>query len=244
MLRSLNGLLGYNLEALDGSIGSVSDFYFDDTDWALRYLVVDTGTFLPGRKVLIVPAALGRPDWATRLFPVNHTKDEIKKSPDIALDQPVSRQVESELHEYYHWAPYWTPGFPSPSMPAPVPPKRHAEVPEEGRFDPHLRSLKEVTGYHVACTDGDIGHVDDFIAEITGWYLKMFVVDTRNWLPGKHVLLANEWIERVAWDEKKVHVTLPRETVKGAPTFDPTDPVNEEFEARLYDYYGRPSARV
>lgn len=103
MLRSLNGLLGYNLEALDGAIGSVSDFYFDDTDWALRYLVVDTGTFLPGRKVLIVPAALGRPDWATRLFPVNHTKDEIEKSPDIALDQPVSRQVESELHEYYQW---------------------------------------------------------------------------------------------------------------------------------------------
>jgi hypothetical protein len=244
MLRSLNGLLGYNIEALDGTIGTVYDFYFDEIDWALRYLVVDTGMLLSGRKVLIVPAALGQPDWATRLFPVNHTEDEIKASPGINLDQPVSRKSESALHEYYQWAPYWAPGFPSPSMPAPIPPKPLERVPEEGRRETHVRSLREITGYHVACTDKDIGHVDDFIAEIGSWHIKMVVVDTRNWLPGKHVLLAIEWIDRLARDTKKVHFNLPAATVKDAPAYDPTEPVNEEFEAQLYDYYGRPSARV
>lgn len=244
MLRSLKGLFGYNLEALDGPIGTVKDFYFEDTDWSLRYLVADTGTFLPGRKVLIVPAALGKPDWATRLFPVNHTRDEIRHSPGIEKDQPVSEQVEAELHEYFEWIPYWTPGFPSPGMPTPIPPKSERRFPREGEHDAHLRSLREVIGYHVACIDDGIGHVSDFIAELSEWYMKLMVVDTRNWLPGKHVLLSNEWIENVTWDERKVHIGLPKATVRDAPPFDPTEPVNEEFETRLYDYYGRPSTRV
>lgn len=237
MLRSVKDLRGYALLATDGEIGEVDDFLFHDDDWTIRYLVVDTGKWLPGRKVLITPSALGRPDWETGRFPVQLTRQAVENSPEIDLDRPVSRQREVELHTYYAWTPYWPSvemGDVGPAFPPQLP---DAEAP---RGDPNLRSAAEVCGYRIHASDGEIGHVEDFIVEEGSWIIRYMVVDTRNWWPGKKVLTSPGWITGITWRERRVSVNLSRETIRNSPEYDPNTPVNLEYEDRLYDYYGRP----
>lgn len=241
MLRSTKGIIGYRIEAADAGFGKVADFYFDDETWTIRYLVVDTGKWLPGRLVLISPAEVGEADWMGEILPVSLTKQQVEDSPGIRSDLPVSRQQEAELAKYYRWVPYWEPASLSVGgAAAPMPAAGAPPAEQKSQGDPHLRSVKEVTGYHIAAADDDIGHVEDFIAETDGWVIRYMVVDTRNWLPGRKVLVSPGWIERVDWADKRVHVDLTTDQVKASPEFDPGAPVNREYEIRLYDYYGRP----
>jgi hypothetical protein len=106
--------------------------------------------------------------------------------------------------------------------------------------DPHLRSTQEVLGYYIHASDGDLGHVEDFIVDDDNWTIRYMVVDTRNWLPGKKVLVAPEWITEVSWGESKVYVDLTQDAIKDSPEYDPTETVNRLYEERLYDFYGRP----
>ena len=170
---------------------------------------------------------------------MNLTKEQVKNSPGIDADKPVSRQQQVDLHAYYGWPPYWS----IPIVPPPIPvsaPLRETPV-QQDQGDPHLRSTKEVTGYRIQATDGEIGHVEDFILEDQDWLIRYMVVDTKNWLPGRKVLISPRWIESVSWSEKKVHLALSRESVKNSPEYDQAAPVNREYEVRLYDYYGRPT---
>ena len=185
MLRSINEQLGYDVLALDGEMGKVSDFLFDDATWDIRYMVVESGPWLSKRRVLITPYSLGQPDWDTRSFPVNLTREQVRKSPDIDLDKPVSLQHQVKLHEYYSWPAYW---IPEPQhMPAAPPRVPVAESePEEG--DSHLRSCHEVMGYGIHALDNGIGHVEDFVLDDEAWVMRYIVVDTRNWLPGRNRL--------------------------------------------------------
>lgn len=244
MLRSLKDLEKYQIMATDGELGHVKDFYFDDRNWIIRYLVVDTGKWLPGRLTLIPPTQVASPDWETHLFPVNLTKEEIKNSPSIDENKPVSRQMEIKLHDHFQWPYYWVgPGpFGAPGAGAyPIPPgaaeEAKAEIEVEG--DPHLRSMNEVRGYRIEATDGEIGHLDDLIGEDTSWTVRYVVVDTRNWLPGRKVLLNLQWIESFEWEEQKVVSDLTKEAIESSPPYHASDPVNREYEEELYDYYGR-----
>lgn len=275
MLLSIDNLRGYNILATDGEIGQVDDFYFDDQEWKVRYMVVDTGKWLPGRRVLIAPAAIGQADWSTRMLPVRLTRDQVKNSPDIDLARPVSRQQEQHLHDHYGWTVYWHGVGPIPgsetanrraeetgdaSQP-PQPPQAYwhglgppvtAEgedvYPGEGvaagssqpETEGRLRSMKEVTGYYIQATDGDIGHVDDFLVDEQSWRVHYLVVDTRNWLPGRRVLLARPGIERISWGESKVYVNLSRQAIKDSPEYDPTRPIERDYESRLHDHYHWP----
>ena len=240
MLRSINDLFGYGINAMDGPAGTVFDFYFDDALWAVRYLVVDTGVILPGRKVLVTPQAITEADWASRLLSVPHTQQEIREGPSREEDKPVSRQEEEELHEYYQWAPYWAPGVPFGAAPI-SPPAGHPEgLEKRPEGDPHLRSLREVLGYALVAADGQIGHIEDFVADDENWAIRLAVIDTRNWLPGKKVAFSPHWIDRIDWGGKMAQTRLKQDQIRDAPEFDPAEPVNEELEVRLYDYYGRP----
>lgn len=250
MLRSAREVIGYGLRAVDDEIGTVKDFLFDDRVWTVRYLVADTGGWLSGRLVLIAPVSLGQPQWASRLLPVNLTKEQIENSPGIEADRPVSRQQEKSLTEYYGWPVYWPTYFEGAGIlgvaAAPPTPETARDSEEERARrreseDPHLRSVKEVTGYHIRATDGEMGHVEDFVLEDDDWVIRYMVVDTRNWLPGKKVLVAPGWIESIDWAESKVAVDLSRDQIKDGPEYDPFAPVNREYEVRLYDYYGRPA---
>ncbi len=240
-------LLGYQLSAQDGDIGKIHEFFFNDDFWAVVYLVVDIGGWFSGRKVLIAPQSVGQPEFINQKIPVLLTRGKIKNSPDVETDKPVSRQKEIELHDYFNWRYYWAtltiPG--EPPLPPPIPgEKTEAELEAKTRmekdFDSHLRSSREVTGYHIAAADGDIGHLEDIIADDEVWDLRYIVVDTKNWLPGKKVLISPAWISKISWSKSKVYIDLTREQIQKSPEYDPTQPINRDYENVLCDFYGRP----
>jgi hypothetical protein len=243
MLRSVNEITGYTISAIDHDIGRCKDFLFDDKKWTIRYMVADTGNWLTGRKVLISPIALDEPKWDNQTFPVSLTKQQIEESPPLETDAPVSREYERKWFDYYRWPYYWHgAGVWGPvAMPVDV---RTAEEQMSEVRDPdqnQLRSAREVTGYHINAMDGEIGHVEDFVLDDVSWTVRYVVVDTRNWLPGRKVLVSPTWVRSVNWRGKLVNVDLSREKVRNSPTYDPATPVNREYETRLYDYYGRPA---
>jgi uncharacterized protein YrrD len=229
MLRSLEELYGYKIQATGGSIGEVYDFYFDDDSWTIRYLVMDTGGWLSGRLVIISTVALEEPDWKKQIFPVSVTKEQIEKGPSAYTEKSISRRHESTIHKYYGWPFYWsdkTIDSDSPSM---------------ERRDSHLISTREVSGYHIQAMDDSIGHVEDFIFDDETWALCYILVNIRNWLPGgKKVLVSCLWIRDVIWGESKVSVDVVKETIAGAPDYDPEIPIDRDYEERIHNYYGLP----
>ena len=178
------------------------------------------------------------------------TKERVKNSPDIATDRPVSRQHETAYFDYYGYPYYWTgpylwgpvayPAYPlAPAGGSPSSVQREVAAGTHQQEDVHLRSTQEVTNYYIEANDGDIGHVDDFIIDDENWTIRYVVVDTRNWWPGKKVLVSPEWIRSVSWTDSRVYVDLSRDTIKNGPEYDPSLPVSRDYESRLYKHYGR-----
>lgn len=259
MLRSLKDLEHYTVSATDGEIGHVKDFYFDDDAWAVRYFVVDAGTWLTSRKVLISPVSVHHPDWLTRTLPVSISKQQVRNSPNIDTDMPVSRQNEVEFQGYYGYPSYWggeglwgdglypyalAPGYPGYGMDRE---ERERELEawlrdERARHrndDPHLRSCNAVTGYHLQAIDGEIGHVAGFLVDDGTWAIRYLVVDTSNWWLGHKVLVAPRWIKGVHWADSTVIVDLSREAIRNAPAYDPKAVWSREQDESLYMHYGR-----
>lgn len=249
MLRSASELHGYRVEARDGRAGKINDLLFDDAEWVIRYLVVDTGKWLPGRLVLVSPVALGDPDWTQRVLTVDLTKEQIENSPGISADEPVSRQRETDVVDYFGWPTYWAP----PVLPAgsgsvsPVPPmalRPGADASDKGDSgadgDPHLRSLHEVAGYHIRAADDDVGHVEDLVLDDGPWAVRYVVVDTRNWLPGRKVILAPGWFTRIDWRDSRAVTILDRQSIENAPPYDPERPLDRDYENLLHNHYDRP----
>ncbi|MFZ0243505.1 MAG: PRC-barrel domain-containing protein [Desulfobacterales bacterium] len=245
MLHSLSDIRRSVLEAKDGEIGRCHDFLFDDRHWTIRYMVADTHKWLPGRKVLVSPISVGSPDWQGARLPVQLTREQIKQGPDLAEDQPVSRQYESLYFDYYNWPYYWMGPYPWGTHPEPQllyvdqQVRREREM-ELEHSDSHLRSAKEVEGYHIQATDGDIGHVEDFLADDRSWTIRYLVVDTRNWLPGRKVLIAADWFEEVRWADRTVTVGLRQGQVKESPVYHQGEPVDRGYERIVYNFYGLP----
>jgi sporulation protein YlmC with PRC-barrel domain len=247
MLRTAGELKGVTIEAMDGDIGSVQDLYFDDQTWTVRYLVVDTGTWLPGRQVLISPFAFKAIPGASRLR-TSLTKEQVQSSPSIETDRPVDRQREVEFSQYYGYPYYWVGPYrwgdlAYPALPlTPLQPSKAEEemlARERDNADPNLRSARDVMGYYIQATDGDLGHVEDFLVDDETWAIRYSIVDTRNWLPGRKVLVSPEWIERVSWKESKVYVDLSKRHIEEAPEFDPSVSLSREHEEKLYTHLGR-----
>ncbi|OGQ92511.1 MAG: hypothetical protein A2284_07630 [Deltaproteobacteria bacterium RIFOXYA12_FULL_61_11] len=254
MLRSLKDLERYTVCATDGDIGSVVNFLLDDERWIVRYLVVQAGgsLFLNGRMVLISPISFRQADWSTQYFHLALTMDKVKNSPSIDVDEPVSRQHERIYYRYYGYPYYWGysglwgmvgyPGLLAASKGTEVP-AEHAEVPAEHAAessDVHLRSARELRGYHIQGSDAAIGHVEDFIVDDESWEIRYLVIDTSNWWVGKKVLVSPQWASSISWLESKVYVDLSQQAIKKSPEWNASAAINREYETRLYDYYGRP----
>jgi hypothetical protein len=248
MLINSSQLKGLTIHAVDGELGTVDQFYFDDETWAVRYFTVDTGGWLGGRQVLISPFSVIRTDWRDRRLDVGLTKAQVENSPDIETHQPVSRQHEAEYLGYYGYPYYW--GGPYLWGPAFYPAggdlahtATAAAIADNIRresADSHLRSAGEVEGYAIDASDGEIGHLDGFIVDDETWAIRYAEVATRNWWPGKKVLVSPAWIERVSWTNSKVFVALSRDTIKTGPEYDESTPINRDYENQLYFHYGLP----
>lgn len=235
-------LESFALGASDGDMGRVDDLYFDDQSWTVRYLVVDTAGWLPGRRVLISPASIREVDSSGLRLVTGLKREQVEHSPGVDTARPVSRQHEASLLTYYglpfYWqGPYrWGPAG-SPGTIAPDARGREGTGATEGA-DIHLRSVNTVRRFGIRATDGEIGHVEDFLVDEHAWAIRYLVADTRNWWPGPKVLLAVDWITDVGWEDVLVHVGVTREAVRHAPRHEPGT-VDREFEARLHAHYRR-----
>ena len=246
-------LKGYAIEASDGRIGTVETFLFDDRTWKIRWLVIDTGRWLPGRQVLIHPSAIGLPDHEREHLPVKLTRAQVEASPDIQQDQPVTMQMQSHIYDYYGWDPYWGPnyyggglaGIGTSGLGLPFfgrEPAADTETLQRGSEDgdPHLRSMTAIRGYHIHATDGSIGHVENFLVDDVTWAIRYLIVDTRNWWPGAHVLIAPYAVDSVDWSQNQVRLSVSRDMVKSSPPWDPVAIVEQVYERRLHEHYGWP----
>jgi len=254
MLRSIKDLEGYGIRATDGDVGHVKDFYFDDAMWVIRYLIVETGTWLTHRKVLVSPIAAGQPNETDRELRVDISMEQVKTSPDIGTQQPVSRQEETDYLSHFGYAQYWdgtglwgSGMYPRMMMqefsstPVVIEPRLdHSPPPEEPKQqgDPHLRGCNEVIGYRIQASDDDIGHVAGMLVDEATWAIRYLIVDTGNWWLGHKVLIAPEWIEDVSWPDKTVSVKLTRQAVKDAPPYEPADVLDRRMESDIWAHYG------
>ena len=251
MLFVLSVLKKFTVAASDGRIGTVDDFLFDDQSWKVRWLVVDTGAWLPGRKILVHASAIGEPDPARKELPVKLTKAQVEGGPDLFEHQPVSRQLEAHLYDYYGWDPSWgATAFGAIASPLSLPPLI-GEGPEptengadaaagEGESDPHLRSAEELEGYHIQASDGDIGHLESLVADNANWDIRYLGVDTSNWWGGQHVLVAPFAVKEIDWADRHIQIDITREQVKTSPPCDSIDMVDEAYERMLHGHYGWP----
>jgi uncharacterized protein YrrD len=238
MLNKAKILRGYKLHSLDGEIGKVEEFYFDDHYWTIRYLIADTGNWLTGRQVLISPYALSAVNKEERSISIDLTKKQIEDSPSVDSDKPVSRQYEESYYGYYGWPMYWG----GPYMWGQYPyimsdRKKWREFTHRKGWDFHLRSTQSVSGYIIQATDGEIGHIEDFIIDDETWAIRYLIIDTRNWWPGKKVLVSPRWIERVSWLESKIFVSVLRETIKQAPEYTEESLLTRDYETGLHRHY-------
>jgi hypothetical protein len=226
MLRSIKQLYGDKLGASDGEIGHVKDFYFDDQNWAIRYLVADTGSWLPGRQVLLTPHSLGRLDQAGKVLRVNLTRKQIEDSPSIASHKPVSRQYEEEYYRYYGWPYYWQgdalwglSGFPILELPPktlPVEPSAR-NVPPLERADAHLLSTRAVHGYQIKATDAMIGHICDFMMDAESWVIGQLAAKTGHRFSGDEVLIPTKAVEWISYDDSTVFLNCNNEAAQHSP---------------------------
>ena len=240
MLHTSKSLKNFTLSSLDGEIGTVQEFYFDDQYWTIRYLIADTGNWLTGRQVLISPYALGAVMQIEQRIAIDLTKQQIEDGPTLDSDKPVSRQFEQDFNGHYGWPMYWCGPYAWGFYPYPIVKNNyHDSTKEQPAGDPHLRSTHEVSGYHIHAADGEIGHVEDFIIDDETWAIRYLVIDTRNWWPGKKVLISPRWIERVSWGERLVFLNLSSETIKQSPAYTEESLLTRDYETKLYGHYNR-----
>ena len=260
MLFAVSGLMDCQVHASDGEVGAVKDFLFDDRSWKIRWIEVETGHWLPGRRVLIHPSAVAplslppkpalpmmSPGQAVELA-VDLTKAQIEAGPQAQADEPVTRQMESLLYDYYGWDAYWgVTHFGAAAL-------SHSElkiVPEAEQRDADaetfslgdvsgLRSVGSVKGAHVHALDGDIGHVENLLADDSNWEIRYLVIATRNWWPGKVVQLSPYAVKDADWSNRRVNVNVTREQVKSAPAWDPLALADQASEEALHRHFGWP----
>lgn len=247
MLHELRDLHGDAIEATDGQIGHVVEVYFDDKQWAIRYLVVKTGSWLDTRDVLLSPISLGEQHWEQHTLSANLTKDKVKNCPSIEVHKPVSRQQEVSYNEYFGWKSYWGgnglwASWETPMLMA-TPTRATNSDPVIDPGDPHLRSSREITGYHLQATDTTVGHIADFIIDDETWAIRYLVVDTSNWGFGHDVLIAPEWIKGLHAETRTVEVLVPRDVITDSPRWNPDVPITRAYEDGLRTHYRDRQAR-
>ena len=249
MLSSIKLLKKYKLNSLDGEIGKVKDLYFDDQYWTIRYLVVETGSWLNNRKVLISTHFIDSINKEGGFISINLSKSQIENSPLLDSDMPVSRQYQERLSSYFDYPLYWGGilnkgiGFKVSGSLVPLPVIEDNEkansIVDEEKWDANLRSFNYVRDYHIQTSDDSIGHINDFIIDDKTLKILYLVIDTHNWFPGKKVLISSQWIEKINWSKSIIVVNFTSEQIKHAQAYDKESSINRDYEIDLYKYYNQ-----
>jgi sporulation protein YlmC with PRC-barrel domain len=209
MLHRLQTLVEHSVIATDGEIGSVRDFLFDDQTWTIHYLVVDVKRWLTREEVVLPVTAIKQLDWENKTLHVQLTKEQVRQSPDVDTKEPVSRQQEIAMQDYFGKLAYWVDRR-SPmtsSMPTGM------EYPVHTKGDLHLRSISNLEGYKVWGTDGELGRMEDFILDEASWHLGYLEVKAGEWLLCRPVLVPTRWVKSISWAHRRVNLHHTREGV-------------------------------
>lgn len=250
MKRSIKSLTGFILKETDGELGKVEEYYFDDQTWDIRYLIVKTGNWFSQKKVLISPTAIQKTDWEHKEFVTNLSKSQVKNSPDIDTEKPVSRQHEQQLSSYYQWDEYWQDDAHGGAIFGMMPDELYdedesrEEQPETppqsiSNYDQHLWSTSKVLGYKIHATNGEVGAVIDYIIDDVTWKIEFLVVSTGKWMNKRNILLETKWAKEVNWDNSVVIAGITTESIEGSPEYNESEGVDEAYEKKLYDHYVR-----
>jgi hypothetical protein len=242
MLYTASRLTGAAIAASDGEIGSVDDLLFDDADWTVRWVVVDTGGWLAGRKVLLPPSCFGDPEDDGRRLPVSLTRQQVEDSPPSENEEALlSRRYEETMLTHYALAPYWSGADTLLAVPDAATGNRPG-VAASAADDAarQLHSMREVRSTDLHASDGEIGHVEDFLVEGGSWAVRYLIGDTRNWLPGKKVLISPRWLRGMSWQDGGVNVALTRRQIEDSPEWDPDAETDRLYEERLHGHYDLP----
>jgi uncharacterized protein YrrD len=228
MMRTIRQLYGKALAASDGDVGHIKDFYFDDQRWAVRYIIVDTGSWLPERQVLLSPHAFRSVRQKEDSLQVILSRQQIENSPSIASHKPVSRQYEEEYYRYYGWPSYWdgggmwgVSGLPVNPWPYLVPDQQTTTpgAPLSNGDDPHLQSTQAMNGYHIQTGDGSLGHITDFVMDDENWAIRQLVIQTGHWLSAREIVLSTEDVDRISYEQSTVYVSKTKEAILAAPEY-------------------------
>ncbi|MEX0715107.1 MAG: PRC-barrel domain-containing protein [Planctomycetaceae bacterium] len=237
MLHKLSTLIGYTIRATDGDLGAVEDAYFDDRDWAIRYFVVDTGDWLPGRLVLVAPDAITGLDSEEEAVAVDLTVDQVEGSPDIHEHEPVSRRHEIDVRAHYGWPSYWEQGAEATRTMESL---RENAIERARPDDMHLQSARDVSAYDLHARDGELGRVEDYLCDDAGWIVRYLVVETAEWAGGRRVLIPPNWVADLDWKESKARIEHTQEEIRNAPPYDPARVPERGEEEELFSHYDRP----
>ena len=165
--------------------------------------------------------------WSIAGIKVALDRDRVSNSPLYDPTQPFSREGETAVLGYYGYPYYWGYAgvwgtFDNPSALLAAPRGTVADVPEQG-INPaarDLRSINQSTGYHLHATDGEIGHVDDFLIGEDSWRIRYLRVDTSNWIGGRSVIVSSEVVDHVDRENEQLHLGVTRDAIKNGPSFD------------------------
>jgi len=240
MLKRANTIRGYRLTAPDGEIGAVNDFFFDQEDWTIRYVMVKAEEWLPDRRVLIAPAEFDAPDWSRKVLPISLTKEKIKNSPKIPLDLPISRAHEIALADYYAWQPYWiTPVKEAKQSERAIPPESCPRTDSRLDYDSDIRlhGLQEIKGYRVCSVDGRVGYVEDLGVETADCQIRYLIVDGWDLYPGRHFVVPTSYADSLDWMNIEIRISLSRKEIQTAPELNPDVPFNPKCETEFDAFY-------
>jgi len=220
MQLNTNSLIGFSLSATNGEVGKIEEIYFDDRNWVIRYLVVKTGNWLSGRKVLISPEAFDRARWNDETFPVHLTKEQILNSPDVNTDRPLSSKHIASINKYFLWQTFIDDGFYAPAHCDLPDVTENAETDNQSEDHVHVRSTRQTKGFRIHAKDGEIGYVSDFIVSDEDWKMKYLVVAAKNIFGDRKILISIRDIRETKWASSDIYLDISVHAVEQSRIFD------------------------
>jgi hypothetical protein len=220
MLKNVDTFKNNEVHASDGMIGIIRDLYFDTQDLILKFMVIDTQSWLENREILISPESVKRFNWDRNKFDLGLLKRRIEQSRVISIDEPAGPGGRKQSREYYFLSTYW-------------------DSERAGGNLAHLLKDSELKRFDICLSDGRIGGTAGIIIEESTWKVEFIIVDADSMEAGKLVPLPAGWINRIDPKEGIIHVDLNKEDILNAPTFPAEELEDESNEKALYNYYSR-----
>nr|WP_295932899.1 hypothetical protein [uncultured Dyadobacter sp.] len=205
MQTGLKNFSRFSVAGTDGKVGKIQEIFFDDLCWNIRYWVVNSGTWLSKKDLLISTQTKIKPDWNSALLQTDLTLKQLRSSPDPDYDMPVFRQQETRLYDASELANYWF----APYKGSHWDHMQRSELSAPVGTNKHLRSSKEVIGYTI-CALENSGKLTDFIIDTEGWKIISLVVQRGTTDDSTEILLPVAAVTRISWADRTIYINLGR----------------------------------